>query len=42
MWTDTQGNKVEDNVIAFAIMDEYPDLTPKALYQKLEEAYTND
>ncbi len=34
MWGD-----VEDNVIAFNIMDENPDLTPEQLYKKLEEAY---
>ncbi|SMN11828.1 Dimeric dUTPase [uncultured Candidatus Thioglobus sp.] len=30
---------VEDNVIAFKLMDESPDLSPEALYEKLEEAY---
>lgn len=40
MWTDNKGNSVEDNVIAFNIMDENPDLTPEQLYQKLKEAYT--
>jgi dimeric dUTPase (all-alpha-NTP-PPase superfamily) len=31
--------EVEDNVIAFKIMDENPDLTPEQLYEKLESAY---
>ena len=30
---------VEDNVIAFNIMDEHPDFTPEQLYKKLEEEY---
>ena len=30
---------VEDNVIAFNIMDEHPDLTPDNLYKKLEKEY---
>lgn len=30
---------VEDNVVAFNIMDEHPDLTPEQLYKKLEEEY---
>ncbi|MBC8494111.1 MAG: dUTP diphosphatase [Candidatus Thioglobus sp.] len=30
---------VEDNVVAFNIMDEHPDLTPDQLYKKLEEEY---
>ena len=30
---------VEDNVIAFNIMDEHPDLTPEKLYKKLEKEY---
>jgi dimeric dUTPase (all-alpha-NTP-PPase superfamily) len=30
---------VEDNVIAFIIMDEHPDFTPEQLYKKLEEEY---
>ncbi|SMM99721.1 Dimeric dUTPase [uncultured Candidatus Thioglobus sp.] len=30
---------VEDNVIAFNLMDENPDLTPEGLYEKLEEVY---
>ena len=30
---------VEDNVIAFNIMDENPDLTPEKLYKKLEKEY---
>ena len=33
-------NGVEDNVVAFDIMDTYPELTPEQLYQKLEEQYT--
>jgi hypothetical protein len=31
--------EVEDNVIAFKIMDDNPDLTPEQLYEKLESAY---
>jgi len=30
---------VEDNVVAFNIMDEHPDLTPEQLYKKLEAEY---
>ncbi|CAC9590757.1 Dimeric dUTPase [uncultured Candidatus Thioglobus sp.] len=30
---------VEDNVVAFKIMDDNPELTPEDLYKKLEEAY---
>jgi len=30
---------VEDNVVAFNIMDEHPDFTPEQLYKKLEEEY---
>jgi len=30
---------VEDNVIAFNIMEDFPDLTPDQLYKKLEEEY---
>ncbi len=30
---------VEDNVIAFEIMDKNPDLTPAELYKKLEDVY---
>ena len=30
---------VEDNVIAFNLMEEHPDLTPEELYQRLEEEY---
>jgi dimeric dUTPase (all-alpha-NTP-PPase superfamily) len=30
---------VEDNVIAFQIMDKNPDLTPAQLYKKLEDVY---
>ena len=30
---------VEDNVIAFNIMEEHPDFTPEQLYKKLEEEY---
>jgi dimeric dUTPase (all-alpha-NTP-PPase superfamily) len=32
---------VEDNVIAFKIMDKNPDLTPTQLYKKLEDAYSS-
>ena len=32
---------VEDNVVAFNIMDDNPDISPSALYQQLELAYTN-
>ncbi len=31
---------VEDNVIAFRIMEEHPDLTPKQLYKELEKEYS--
>lgn len=31
---------VEDNVVAFRIMEDYPDLTPEQFYEKLEKAYT--
>lgn len=31
--------EVEDNVVAFNIMDENPELTPEQLYEKLEAAY---
>jgi dimeric dUTPase (all-alpha-NTP-PPase superfamily) len=31
--------EVEDNVIAFKIMDKNPNLTPTQLYKKLEDAY---
>lgn len=34
MWGD-----VEDNVIAFKIMDDNPELTPEQLYEQLESAY---
>ena len=34
MWGD-----VEDNVIAFNIMDDNPELTPEQLYEQLESAY---
>jgi len=30
---------VEDNVVAFNIMDEHPHFTPEQLYKKLEEEY---
>jgi hypothetical protein len=30
---------VEDNIIAFNIMEEFPDLSPDQLYTKLEEEY---
>lgn len=30
---------VEDNVVAYNIMEEQPDLTPEAFYKKLETAY---
>lgn len=30
---------VEDNVVAFNLMDENPELTPEELYEKLETAY---
>jgi hypothetical protein len=30
---------VEDNVVAFQIMDENPSISPSALYQKLELKY---
>jgi len=30
---------VEDNVIAFNLMEDFPDLTPDQLYKKLEEEY---
>ncbi len=36
MWGD-----VEDNVIAFNIMQDYPDFTPEQLYEKLEEKYSH-
>lgn len=39
IWTDAKGNRVEDNIIAFNIMEAYPDCTPEELYIKLEEAY---
>ncbi len=32
---------VEDNVIAFNIMEEHPDFTPEQLYKKLEKEYKN-
>ena len=32
-------NTVEDNVVAFNIMEDYPNLTPKELYAKFEEEY---
>jgi dimeric dUTPase (all-alpha-NTP-PPase superfamily) len=32
---------VEDNVVAFNIMDDNPDISPSALYQQLELVYTN-
>lgn len=31
--------KVEDNVVAFKIMDDTPNITPDELYQQLESAY---
>ena len=34
MWGD-----VEDNVVAFKIMDDNPELTPEQLYEKLEATY---
>ncbi|BAS67874.1 dUTP diphosphatase [Bathymodiolus septemdierum thioautotrophic gill symbiont] len=42
MWLDDKGNIVEDNVVAFAIMDKNPELTPEQFYKKLEEVYKND
>jgi len=30
---------VEDNVVAFKIMDDNPELTPEELYEQLESAY---
>ncbi len=39
MWSDSKGNSVEDNVVAFNIMDENPEFSPEELYQKLEESY---
>lgn len=32
---------VEDNVVAFNIMDEHPDFTPEQFYKKLEKEYKN-
>ena len=32
---------VEDNVIAFNIMEDHPDFTPEQLYKKLEKEYAN-
>jgi len=32
---------VEDNVVAFAIMDDNPGISPKDLYQQLESAYAS-
>jgi hypothetical protein len=34
-------NNLEDNVIAFNIIEKNPDLTPKQFYKKLEEKYTS-
>jgi len=31
---------VEDNVVAFKIMDENPNISPSELYQKLELKYS--
>ncbi|RUA04084.1 MAG: dUTPase [Gammaproteobacteria bacterium] len=39
MWVNDKGNTVEDNVVAFAIMDKNPEITPEQLYKKLKEAY---
>ncbi len=39
MWFDSKGNSIEDNVVAFNIMDENPEFSPEELYQKLEESY---
>jgi dimeric dUTPase (all-alpha-NTP-PPase superfamily) len=33
--------KVEDNVVAFNIMDKYPNISPSDLYQKLELEYSH-
>ncbi len=33
-------NTVEDNVVAFNIMDENPNISPNGLYQKLESEYS--
>ena len=41
MWSDAKGNIVEDNVVAFNIVDENPSINPEELYNKLIEAYTN-
>ncbi|MDC9715441.1 MAG: dUTPase, partial [Gammaproteobacteria bacterium] len=30
---------VEDNVVAFQLMEAQPDLTPEQLYKKLQEVY---
>ncbi|SVE21461.1 uncharacterized protein METZ01_LOCUS474315, partial [marine metagenome] len=32
-------DRVEDNVVAFKIMDENPSISPSGLYQKLELKY---
>ena len=40
MWTDAKGNSVEDNVVAFNIVDENPSISPEELYIKLEAAYS--
>ncbi|MBA5249704.1 MAG: dUTPase, partial [Gammaproteobacteria bacterium] len=37
MWGD---EGVEDNVVAFKLMEDNPELTPEGLYIKLEEIYT--
>jgi hypothetical protein len=42
MWTDAKGNSVEDNVVAFNIVDENPSISPEELYIKLEAAYSED
>lgn len=39
MWSDAKGNSVEDNVIAFNIVDENSDISAEGLYAKLVEAY---
>jgi len=33
--------EVEDNVVAFDIMDKYPNISPTDLYQKLEIEYAH-
>ena len=33
--------EVEDNVVAFNIMDKYPNISPTDLYQKLEIEYAH-